>query len=101
VVSAPTGAGKSLVYQLYFLDRLARAKSARMIALFPTHTLVFNQVQKFNQLASNGVPPGFGSSATDPLLVRSLKIPSLNRLIEYSVSLAPTSKAKGGILPRF
>jgi DEAD/DEAH box helicase domain-containing protein len=83
VVSAPTGAGKSLIYQLYFLDRLANTKSASMLALFPTQALVLDQVKSFIQLASEDTKGSL--KLPDPLTVNSLKVPQLNRLIEYSI----------------
>jgi len=45
VVQAPTGSGKSLIYQTFFLNGLVRNSSARMVALFPTQALTKDQAR--------------------------------------------------------
>lgn len=58
VVQAPTGAGKSLIYQAFYLNAVAQNKKARMLALFPAQALVKDQGRALVALTDNdGVIP--------------------------------------------
>lgn len=60
VVQAPTGAGKSLIYQIYYLNALLKNKKSRLIALFPTQALTKDQGRAFIKLSQNNdldIPP--------------------------------------------
>lgn len=53
VVQSPTGAGKSLIYQIYYLNALLKNKKSRLIALFPTQALTKDQSRAFIKLSQN------------------------------------------------
>ncbi len=53
VVQAPTGAGKSLIYQIYYLNALLKDKRVRLLALFPTQALTKDQSRAFIRLSKN------------------------------------------------
>lgn len=58
VVNTGTASGKSLVFQLYALDRVARDGAARAVVMYPLKALASDQFDRWTRMAEHfGMPP--------------------------------------------